>query len=125
MTPEKVLIVEDDPTNRKLLETILRRGGFTSFSAVDGENGVEIARRETPDLILMDLQLPKMDGLEATRLLRAHPALSHTPIVAVTGRTAGGVRDEIMAAGCNGYITKPIDARSFLEQVRTFLKPQA
>jgi CheY-like chemotaxis protein len=116
---EVILIVEDNPTNRKLIEVILRRAGFQTLSVEDGESALEVALREKPQLILMDIQLPGMNGLEATRILRAASFLA--PIIALTGNESGQERDEAAAAGCTAHITKPVDPRTFPDQIRSFL----
>jgi CheY-like chemotaxis protein len=116
---EVILIVEDNPTNRKLIEVILRRAGFQTIAVEDGETAVEVALREKPALILMDIQLPQMNGLEATSILRSASYLA--PIIALTGNESGQERSAAIAAGCSGHITKPVDPRTFPDQIRSFL----
>jgi CheY-like chemotaxis protein len=125
MAGETVLVIEDNPTNRKLIEIVLRRSAYRLLSAENGELGVEIALRENPDLILMDLQLPVMSGIDATRILRSNPATVKTPIIALTGSEIVEERERALEAGCTGYITKPIDTRAFPEQVRGFLNSKS
>ena len=125
MSTETVLIVEDNPTNRKLIEVLLRRSGFRLLSAESAEQGLEIAFREKPDLILMDLLLPQMSGIEATRQLRANPLTANAIIVALTATPFDDERDAAIAAGCSGCIIKPVDIQQFPAQVQAFLQAAA
>jgi CheY-like chemotaxis protein len=120
-TGRKILIVEDNPTNRRLIEMVLRGIGAHLLTAEDGEQGLEVARREKPDLILMDLQLPGISGVEVTRILKSDQQTSSICIVALTGHDLPEERDAAIQAGCSGYIIKPIDARSFPGKVLGFL----
>ncbi len=119
---KKILIVEDNAMNRALLKAILKPEGYELLVTEDGQAGVEIAIREVPDLILMDMMLPVMNGYEATRQLKDHPATRHIPIVAITANAVPTERDRALDAGCDGYITKPIDTRALPNQVRLFLR---
>jgi two-component system cell cycle response regulator DivK len=119
--PAKILVVEDNPMNLELVRDILTAAGYEVVEATDGAAGVEIAVLERPDLILMDLQLPGMDGLEATRRIRAEKATAATPIVAVTAHAMTGDDAKAIAAGCNGFIPKPIDVKAFASAVAGFL----
>jgi CheY-like chemotaxis protein len=121
MADETILIVEDSPLNRKLVEAVLRPHGYRLLIAVDGEEAIEMATRERPDLILMDIQLPKVSGYDATKTLRSQPETAHIPIVALTAHAMADERERVMAAGCDGYITKPIDTRAFPGRVRQYL----
>ena len=121
MANETILMVEDSALNRKLVETVLRPYGYRLLIAVDGEQGIEIATREQPDLILMDMQLPKVNGYDATQALKSQPETMHIPIVALTAHAMADERERALAAGCDGYLTKPIDTRAFPGQVRQFL----
>lgn len=121
MADETILIVEDSPLNRKLVEAVLRPHGYRLLIAVDGEEAIEMATRERPDLILMDIQLPKVSGYDATKILRSQPETAHIPIVALTAHAMADERERAMAAGCDGYITKPIDTRAFPGRVRQYL----
>lgn len=121
MADETILIVEDSPLNRKLVEAVLRPHGYRLLIAVDGEEAIEMATRERPDLILMDIQLPKVSGYDATKILRSQPETAHIPIVALTAHAMADERERMMAAGCDGYITKPIDTRAFPGRVRQYL----
>lgn len=121
MAGETILIVEDSSLNRKLVETVLLPYGYHLMIAVDGDEAIEIATSEKPDLILMDIQLPKVSGYEATRVLKAQPETAHIPVVALTARAMDGERERAEAAGCDGFITKPIDTRCFPDQIRQYL----
>jgi CheY-like chemotaxis protein len=118
---ETILIVEDNLLNRKLVEAILKPLGYRLLTAVNGEEGIEVATRERPDLILMDLQLPKVSGYDATEVLKSQPETAHITIVALTAHAMADERARAMAAGCDGYITKPVDTRTFPGQVREYL----
>ena len=109
--PKKILIVEDNPQNMKVMQLTLRPLGYEVFEATDGEQGLEVARREKPDLILMDVQLPKMNGLDATRAIRSYADLKRTRIVAITAYARKADKDKAIAAGCDAYISKPINTR--------------
>ena len=106
---EKILIVEDNRLNLKLLLATLRPYGYIIFEATDGEEALEVAVREKPALIIMDIQLPKLNGLEATRRLRQMPAFKYIPIIVITAYAMKGDREKFMAAGCDIYLPKPID----------------
>ncbi|RLC99582.1 MAG: response regulator [Chloroflexi bacterium] len=121
MAGETILIVEDSALNRKLVETVLQPYGYRLLIAVDGKEAIEIATREKPDLILMDIQLPKVSGYEATQTIKAQPETAHIPILALTAHAMTGDRERAVAAGCDDYITKPIDTRVFPDQVRHHL----
>ncbi len=118
----RILIVEDNALNRALLQAVLKRAGYELLMAEDGETGVELALRENPDLILMDVMLPLINGYEATRRIKMNPATRHIPIVAITANDAPSERDRALDAGCDGYITKPIDTRILPNQIRLFLR---
>jgi CheY-like chemotaxis protein len=109
----KVLLVEDNPLNQELATDLLEASGFEVISAPTGEAGINLAREAQPDLILMDLSLPGMDGIAATKALKADPQTSGIPIVAVTAHAMKGDEQKALAAGCEGYVTKPIDTRMF------------
>jgi CheY-like chemotaxis protein len=120
----KILIIEDNEQNLYLLTYILTNQGYEVISARDGRDGIRRAKNEQPDLILLDIQLPEMDGYAVARHLRAEPNIKNAPIVAVTSYAMVGDREKSMAAGCTGYIEKPIEPASFAEQVGKFLKPR-
>ncbi len=113
----KVLIVEDNPTNMTLAVFLLKSAGHTVLSATDAEAGLTLARDEQPDLILMDIQLPGMDGLEATELLKQDGATRAIPVIALTALAMKGDEERIRNAGCDGYISKPIRYQEFLATI--------
>jgi two-component system cell cycle response regulator DivK len=116
-----ILIVEDNATNMQLSSFLLESADYSVLMAVTAESGVAIAREQHPDLILMDIQLPGMDGLEATRLLKADDATRHIPVLALTALAMKGDEERIRAAGCDGYIAKPLDYKAFLAEVKATL----
>lgn len=113
----RILVVEDNPTNMKLAVLLLQREGHEIIEAADAETGIRLARERQPQLILMDLQLPGMDGLAATRLLKADVATRDIRIVALTALAMNGDRERVTAAGCDGYIAKPFHYKEFLKVV--------
>jgi len=119
---KKVLVVEDDQDNREMVIKVLKHNGYRAIEAVDGEEAVERAKAENPDLILLDLYIPKMDGYEVTRRLKGDQGLQHIPIIALTAHAMKGNREEALAAGCDGYIAKPINVRELPQQIEHFLK---
>lgn len=122
----KLLIVEDNEMNRDMLSRRLQRRGFTTIIAVDGGAGVAMARSEAPDLILMDMSLPVIDGWEASRQLKADPATAAIPIIALTAHAMTSDRDKALQAGCNDYDTKPVDLPRLLGKIDALLgKPPA
>lgn len=121
---KRILVVEDHEDNRRILRDLLTSAGFEMLEAVNGEEGVAMAALHRPDLILMDIQLPELDGYEATRRIKADPILRPIPIIAVTSYALSG--DDVMAyeSGCGGYVTKPFSPRRLLALIREHL-PQA
>lgn len=119
----KVLIVEDNPANMTLAVFLLTSAGHTVLSATDAEAGIKTARTEHPDLILMDIQLPGMDGLQATAVLKAEGETSSIPVIALTALAMKGDEERIRAAGCDGYIAKPIRYQEFLKAIEQQLAP--
>ena len=117
----KILLVEDNEANRDMLARRLVRCGFHLVTAVDGREGVELARREAPDLILMDLDMPVLDGWEATRQIKAADDTGTIPVVALTAHAMRGEREKALAAGCDEYDTKPIDFPRLLTTIRDLL----
>jgi two-component system cell cycle response regulator DivK len=117
----KVLIVEDNPANMTLAIFLLESAGHTVINATDAEAGLTLARDEQPHLILMDIQLPGMDGLEATRLLKQGDATRTIPVIALTALAMKGDEERIRAAGCDGYIAKPLAYKDFLAVISTHL----
>jgi CheY-like chemotaxis protein len=108
---EKVMLVEDNPQNMKLLEMLLRSKSYVLLKACDGESALDMATREQPDLIVMDMQLPGISGIEVTKRLRQMPVFHHTPIIALTAYAMRGDRERFLEAGCNAYLSKPISTR--------------
>jgi two-component system cell cycle response regulator DivK len=118
---KRILVVEDQEDNRRILRDLLTASGFDLIEAGTGEEGVAAAAREKPDLILMDIQLPGLDGYEATRQIRANPDLKQTPIIAVTSYALSGDDKKAYAAGCDGYVTKPFSPRQLLAKIKEYL----
>lgn len=121
--PARILVIEDNKDNLELMSYLLNSFGYTVLTAVNGKEGLEIARRQLPDLIICDIHLPEVDGYEVARHLKNHPALKAIPLIAVTALAMVGDRDKVLAAGFNAYISKPIDPETFVEQVKTLLQP--
>lgn len=120
---KKILVVEDNPINMKLMIAALRPQGYQILQAVDGEEAVEVATRDVPDLIIMDMRLPKMSGWEVTKKLREKPEFISKPIIAVTAYAMKGDEERALEAGCDAYLAKPINVRE-LRRVITELLPQ-
>ena len=118
---KRILVIEDTEDNRQILRDLLTAAGYEIVEATDGATGVAMAAEQMPDLILMDIQLPVIDGYEATRRIKADPATRHIPIVAVTSYALAGDELKTREAGCDGYIAKPYSPRHLLEKVREFL----
>jgi two-component system cell cycle response regulator DivK len=116
----KILIVDDEPTIRKLFHDILTSNGFEVFEAANGQEGIHSVQQKCPDLILMDLRMPKMDGYQAARIIKKE-INCEIPIIAVTANAMKGDDEKAMEFGCDGYISKPIDLESFLETIAKFL----
>src|SRR5262245_22394469 len=119
---QRILLIEDNDQNRYLVTFLLEQNGFSVTHAGDGPAGLDRAARERFDLILLDIQLPGMDGYAVARALRANPALRRTPIVAVTSYAMTGDREAILAAGCDGYMEKPINPDTFVAEVTSHLR---
>jgi two-component system cell cycle response regulator DivK len=122
MSPGRILVVEDNPKNLKLVRDVLRYSGYEVIEATSGEDGVRLAASESPDLILMDLQLPGIDGAEALRQIRAGELNRAVPVVAVTAFAMDHDRERAFESGFTGYVEKPISVRRLPQQVRDFLK---
>lgn len=118
---EKILVVEDNPQNMRLIEMTLRAENYTLLKATDGEEALEMTARERPDLILMDIRLPRMSGLEVTKKLRETPAFSHTPIIGITAYAMKGDKEKVIESGCNAYLPKPINTRELPRVVKEML----
>ncbi len=117
MEPKTVLVVEDNELNMKLVRDLLRFADYAVIEAWDAETGLELAQIHQPDLILMDIQLPGMDGLTATQHIRRDANLKHTPVVALSSYAMNGDKQKALDAGCTGYLTKPIKTRSFIQDL--------
>ncbi len=117
-----ILLVEDNPANLKLATLVLRNVGHAILQAFDGDQALRMVREQMPDLVLMDLHMPGMDGLTATRILKSDPATAHIPILALTAHAMHGDQERIIAAGCDGYIAKPFQLQEFLSQVEQALQ---
>jgi len=121
----KILLVEDNEMNRDMLSRRLERKGYEVVMAFDGEQGVNMARAEAPELILMDLSLPVLDGWEATRRLKAAPETKRIPVIALTAHALSGDKEKAMEAGCDDYDSKPIELPRLLEKIETLLHRKA
>jgi CheY-like chemotaxis protein len=119
----KILLVEDNEMNRDMLARRLEKRGYSVVIAVDGQAGVNLAKAEKPDLILMDMSLPVMDGWTASKTLKADPEMAAVPIIALTAHAMAEDREKALGAGCNEYETKPVDLNSLLGKIETLLKP--
>ena len=119
---ELVLIVDDNEKNLRLARDVLHLGGFRTLEAASGTDGVALARRHRPDVVLMDIRLPDMDGTEATRLLKGDPETATIPVVALTSLAMKGDRESLLDAGFDGYLEKPISVRELADQVRAYCR---
>jgi two-component system, cell cycle response regulator DivK len=117
----KILIVEDNEMNRDMLSRRLIRRGYDVVTAIDGEQGINAAKSECPDLILMDMSLPVVDGWEATRRLKAEPQTRGIPIIGLTAHAMAGDREKVIKAGCNDYDTKPVELPRLLQKIEVLL----
>src|SRR5712691_11804250 len=123
MNARKVLVVEDNDMNMQLVEYLLEEGGYEIVKATSGEEALAITRGPSmPDLILMDIHLPGMDGLSVVRTMKADERTSRVPILALTAHAMRGDKDRFLEAGCDGYISKPIDVKTFLSSIEQYLK---
>jgi two-component system cell cycle response regulator DivK len=122
-TRAKIMVVEDNQMNLELARDLLEAGGFEVLSAREGNEALELARRDRPDLILMDIQLPTMDGLQVTRLLKESEDTRDIIVVALTAHAMRGDEEKARQAGCSGYIAKPINTREFVQTVSRYLAP--
>ncbi|EFO80203.1 two-component response regulator [Oscillochloris trichoides DG-6] len=119
----KILLVEDNEMNRDMLSRRLQRKGYEVVIATDGEQGVAMAQSELPDLILMDMSLPVLDGWQATRMIKAQPTIASVPIIALTAHAMAGDQEKCFAAGCDDYDTKPVDLPRLLAKIEALLAP--
>jgi two-component system, cell cycle response regulator DivK len=122
---KRILVIEDQEDNRAILRDLLTTVGYELVEAVNGADGVAKAEAEKPDLILMDIQMPVMDGYEATRRIKAIPACASIPVIAVTSYALSGDEAKTRAAGCDGYVAKPYSPRQMLATIRSFLDKKA
>ena len=121
----RILLVEDNEMNRDMLSRRLIRNGYEVFLAMDGQQGVDMALSERPDLILMDMSLPVIDGWEATRRIKANDATRRIPVIALTAHAMAGDREKAMEVGCDDYDTKPVEISRLLGKIAALLKPKA
>jgi two-component system cell cycle response regulator DivK len=121
MNTKKILLVEDNPVNRRLAMFLLRSQGYQVAEATSAKEALEFLQTDHPDLIVMDIQLPGMDGLEVTRKLKEQAGTADIPVVAVTSYAMKGDREKALAAGCVGYVTKPIDKNTFIQEIAAHL----
>ena len=118
---KRILVIEDQEDNRQIVRDLMTASGYELIEATTGEEGLEAAARERPDLILMDIQLPGIDGYEVTRRIKANPQLQKIPIIAVTSYALSGDDKKAFAAGCDGYVTKPYSPRLLLAKIKEYL----
>ena len=118
----KVLVVEDNPNNMKLITLVLKKHGYETIGAATGKDGVEKSTTEKPDMILIDIMLPDIDGLETTRRIRKIESMQKVPIIAITSYAMAGDRDKIMEAGCNGYFEKPINPLTIIGDIEKIVE---
>jgi len=116
-----IIVIEDNKMNMKLALTLLAMEGYQVFGAEDAETGLNLIRQHKPNLILMDVQLPGIDGLEATRRLKVDTELAHIPVLALTGLAMDGDRDKVLASGCNDYLTKPLDYKKLFAMLKKMI----
>lgn len=121
MAKEKILVIEDNALNMELVKDLLEAGDYFVGEADSAEEGIQLAQALSPHLILMDIGLPGMDGLRATHILKSNPQTKDIPVVALTAHAMSTDREKVLSAGCNGYITKPIDTRTFLKTIHEYI----
>jgi two-component system cell cycle response regulator DivK len=122
---KKILLIEDNEMNRDMLSRRLTRNGYEVFLAVDGQQGADMALSERPDLILMDMSLPVIDGWEATRRIKANVATRRIPVIALTAHAMAGDRERAMEVGCDDYDTKPVEISRLLGKIQALLEPKS
>ena len=121
MTTKSILVIEDNASNMKLIRAILEIGDYRVIEAVDAESGIDMARRYRPKLILMDISLPGMDGLEATEILKGEPGTKDIPVIAVTAHATENLKEQAFQVGCSGFISKPLNTKTFLQNIERSL----
>lgn len=121
---KKILIVEDNDLNLKLFRDLLGANGYETFETKEGIEAISITRNVQPDLIIMDIQLPEISGLDVTRKIKADPSINHIPVIAVTAFAMKDDEEKILSAGCEAYLSKPIAIEDFLTTIRRFLEPE-
>lgn len=121
MPAPRILVVEDNDMNMQLVEFLLEEGGYDIVKATSGEEALAMTRDAAPDLILMDIHLPGMDGLSVVRAMKSEPRTARVPILALTAHAMRGDKDRFLDAGCDGYISKPIDVKTFIASIRQYL----
>jgi len=121
---KRILVIEDQEDNRQIVRDLVTASGYDLIEATTGEEGLAAAARERPDLILMDIQLPGIDGYEVTRRIKANPQLKKIPIIAVTSYALSGDDKKAFAAGCDAYVTKPFSPRLLLAKIQEYLSPK-
>lgn len=119
-----ILYIEDNPQNMRLVRKMLKIGGYEMLEAVDGLSGLDIAFKENPALILIDINLPDIDGVEVTKRIKANEDLYHVPVIALTANAMYGDKERFLEAGCDGYLAKPISKRELLDTIEHFLKTE-
>ena len=122
MKSKTILVVEDNELNMKLVRSLLMIGNYEILEAPDAETGMHLMKKHQPDLVLMDVQLPGINGLRATRIIKKDPAIKDIPVVALTSYAMQGDEEKAAEAGCTGYITKPIDTKAFLEIINQYIR---
>ncbi len=122
MSKGSILVVEDDEDNLELVSFLLEQAGFEVIQAADGQEGLDLAAQHNPDMILLDMSIPEVDGWKVARQLKDNPGTQHIIIVALTGHTAPGDRMRALNAGCDGYISKPLDIPAFTDQVAGYME---
>jgi len=122
MASKKILLVEDNEVNMRLVKLTLKNQSYDFIEATNGEDAIELAKDRNPDLIILDIQLPKMDGYEVARTLKASEKLKHIPIIGLTAHAMKGDEERVLEAGCNAYVSKPLDTNQFRGLVKSFLE---
>ena len=121
MTTKSILVIEDNASNMKLIRALLEIGDYRVIEAVNAESGIDMARRYRPKLILMDISLPGMDGIEATEILKGGATTKNIPVIAVTAHATENLKEKASQVGCSGFIPKPLDTRTFLQNIERSL----